>query len=138
PPVLAWTWVAAGVALLIGWRPQLAAAIAWALSLSFYNSNYYLHNSGDRLRHTLLFFLMISPCGAAWSVSPRFESSRNALREDSARGETWIYPWSVRLLFIQMTLIYLFNGVYKLLGSEWRDGTIMHYIVHDVGWSRWS
>jgi hypothetical protein len=42
------------------------------------------------------------------------------------------------LLFIQMTLIYFFNGVYKLLGAEWRDGTVMHYVLHDVGWSRWS
>jgi hypothetical protein len=141
PPVLVWIWVGAGVALLIGWRPQLAAAIAWALSLSFYNTNYYLHNSGDRLRHTLLFFLMISPCGAAWRlrfVSPRFESARNALLEDSKRGETFIYPWVLRLLFIQMTLIYFFNGVYKLIGAEWRDGTVMHYVLHDVGWSRIS
>ena len=49
-----------------------------------------------------------------------------------------IYPWVLRLLFIQMTLIYFFNGVYKLMGVEWRDGTVMHYVLHDVGWSRIS
>jgi uncharacterized membrane protein YphA (DoxX/SURF4 family) len=210
PPVLAWIWVGAGVALLVGWRPQLAAAIAWALSLSFYNTNYYLHNSGDRLRHTLLFFLMIAPCGAVWAISrirktpsppsplpqsrergeadllpsPGFvgegtgvrvgfaaeglgvgfagegpgvskipaDSLPNASRPDSllpsppvsggegpgARGDVFIYPWVLRLLFIQMTLIYFFNGVYKLMGAEWRDGTVMHYVLHDVGWSRIS
>ena len=170
PPVLAWIWVGAGVALLVGWRPQLAAAIAWALSLSFYNTNYYLHNSGDRLRHTLLFFLMIAPCGAVWAVSrirkapsppsplpqsrpsPPSPLPQSRERGEAAflpspgfagegmgvREEVFIYPWMLRLLFIQMTLIYFFNGVYKLMGAEWRDGTVMHYVLHDVGWSRIS
>jgi hypothetical protein len=181
PPVLAWIWVGAGVALLVGWRPQLVATIAWALSLSFYNTNYYLHNSGDRLRHTLLFFLMIAPCGAVWAVSrirkapsppsPLPQSRPSPLsplpqsrergkepllpspakagegtgvragfagQETEVRGDVFIYPWVLRLLFIQMTLIYFFNGVYKLMGAEWRDGTVMHYVLNDVGWSRIS
>jgi hypothetical protein len=37
-----------------------------------------------------------------------------------------------------MTLIYFFNGVYKLMGPGWRDGTVMHYVLHDAGWSRLS
>jgi hypothetical protein len=184
PTVLVWIWVGSALLLLVGWRPQLAALIAWALSLSFYNTNYYLHNSGDRLRHTLLFFLMISPCGAVWVLRLRkkapsppsplpqsrergeegLSSAQNNDLEAEARrgmntprfasasppasggeglgvrgdGPTFIYPWPIRLLFIQMVLIYFFNGVYKLLGPEWRDGTVMHYILHDVGWSRFS
>jgi hypothetical protein len=50
----------------------------------------------------------------------------------------FVYPWPLRLLFVQIVLIYFMNGVYKLFGPEWRDGTVMHYILSDVGWARWS
>jgi hypothetical protein len=39
---------------------------------------------------------------------------------------------------VQLVLIYFMNGVYKLFGPEWRDGTVMHYVLNDVGWARWS
>jgi hypothetical protein len=69
PPAALAVWAVAALALTVGFYPRVAAAVAWALSLSFYNSNYYLHNSGDRLRHTLLFFLMLCPCGAVWALA---------------------------------------------------------------------
>jgi hypothetical protein len=140
PPAALAVWALAALALTVGWHPRAAAAVAWALSLSFFNSNYYLHNSGDRLRHTLLFILMLAPCGAVWAVSPRPEGAR-ARCAPSGRGETnavFIYPWPLRLLFLQLVLTYFMNGVYKLFGPEWRDGTILHYILNDVGWARWS
>lgn len=133
-------WGLAAVALLAGYYPRVAAGVAWALSLSFYNSNYYLHNSGDRLRHTLLFILMLAPCGAAWTVSLRALRNASALPSPrSGRGETtdiFVYPWPLRLLFVQMTIIYFCNGVYKLLGPEWRDGSVLNFIMTDAGWSR--
>jgi hypothetical protein len=135
PPAALAVWAVAALALTVGFYPRSAAAVAWALSLSFYNSNYYLHNSGDRLRHTLLFFLMLCPCGAVWSMKAALASQR------SPRGETgpvYVYPWPVRLLFVQLVLTYFFNGVYKLLGPEWRDGTVLHYVLSDAGWARWS
>jgi hypothetical protein len=136
PPVALAAWALAALALAVGWHPRAAAAVAWALSLSFFNSNYYLHNSGDRLRHTLLFILMLAPSGAVWAVS-----GQRSPRKASGRGETepvYVYPWALRLLFVQLVLIYFMNGVYKLFGPEWRDGTVMHYVLNDVGWARWS
>jgi len=99
------------------------------MSLSFYNSNYYLHNGGDRLRHGLLFVLMFAPSGVVWAAS--------AIRRSPGQ-RVLTYPWPQRILFVQLTLVYFFNGVYKIGGAEWRDGTILHYVTSDVGWSRWS
>jgi len=36
-----------------------------------------------------------------------------------------------------MVLMYLFSGLYKLVSPGWRDGSALHYVMTDVGWSRW-
>lgn len=122
-------WIAAAVALIAGWHSRWAALVAWALSLSFYNTNFYLHNSGDRIRHFLLLLLIFAPSDAAWSIRrrPRNES-----------GALWVSSWPASLMLLQMSLMYFMNGVYKLQGRTWWEGSVMHYVAHDVGWSRWS
>jgi hypothetical protein len=68
---------------------------AFLLGVSILWELFYLHNSSDRLRHALLFILMLAPCGAVWSVSPRPEGAIDP-SAPSGRGETkavFIYPW---------------------------------------------
>lgn len=122
-------WVGSAVAIVLGWRPRSAALIAWALSLSFYNSNFYLHNSGDRIRHFLLLLLIFAPSDAAWSMRrwPR-----------GIDGSAYVPPWPARLMFLQMTMMYFMNGLYKLQDPMWWDGSILHYVNRDLGWARWS
>jgi hypothetical protein len=129
PPVCLYVWAVAALALIAGWRPRAAAVVAWALSLSFYNSNFYLHNSGDRLRHFLLLLLIFAPSDAAWSVRRR----PKGLTEPAL-----VSAWPARLLLLQMAVMYFMNGLYKLNGPMWWEGSVMHYVAHDVGWARWS
>src|SRR5262249_49915647 len=53
------------------------------------------------------------------------------------RGAACVYPWALRLLFVQLALVYFFNGLYKLAGEGWRDGTVLHYVLGNAGWARW-
>ncbi len=131
PDVTCVAWAGAALALAIGFFPRIAAVIAWAFAVSVYNTNAYLHNSGDLIRQHLLFFLMLTPCGAAWSVMTPAGLPRGA--------KASIYPWALRLIFLQLIVMYFFNGVYKLAsGLHWRDGAVMHYVLHTPGWCRWS
>ncbi len=72
---------------------------------------------------------MLCPCGAVWSID-----SLLARR----RGPVFVSPWALRLLFVQMTLIYFMNGIYKLAGVEWRDGTSLYYVLCDLTLTRFS
>ena len=47
-------------------------------------------------------------------------------------------PGCHRLLFIQMTLIYFSNGVFKMMGKTWWSGTSLYYVLSDLTLSRWS
>jgi hypothetical protein len=135
PPLAIAAWGLAAVALLLGWHVNFAAAVTWALSWSFLNSGYYFHNAGDRLRHFIPLLLMLTPCAAVWTVA-----RKSAPLEDSGRGGTgpvYVYAWPLRLLFVLMVLMYFFNGLYKMVAPGWRDGSALHYVLTDIGWSRW-
>jgi len=122
-------WIVAAVLLTLGCRPRLMALICWILSLSFYNTNFYLHNSGDRIRHFLLLLLIFVPSDAAWSLRRRPRTSE---------GTTLVSGWPMRLMLLQMMLMYFMNGYYKMLGRMWWDGSVMWYVCLDVAWARWS
>jgi hypothetical protein len=144
------TWAVAAAFLLVGVLPRLSAIVAWALSISFIGINGYLHNSGDNVRTIELFYLMLCPCAAVWSLRrvARPESSRGVEQatdipfEDSGRATrspaVYVHAWPLRLLFVQLMIIYFFNGVYKMLGSHWREGDVMHYVLCNLAWTRIS
>lgn len=124
-------WLASAVMLLVGFSTRLAAVMTWLLSMSFANANPYLDNAGDTIRSILLFYLMLCPCGAAWSIDALFQ------RRDQG-GSVFVHPWPIRLLFVQMIFIYFMNGVYKLMGADWLNGDSLHYVLGDVVLTRFS
>jgi hypothetical protein len=126
-------WAVAAAFLLFGLLPRLSAATAWVLSISFINLNFYIHNSGDNVRTIALLYLMLSPCAAVWSVS-----SRQTRPTAADQGSTYVPAWPLRLLFVQLVLIYFVNGLYKVMGADWRDGRIMHYVLGNLAWTRFS
>jgi hypothetical protein len=122
-------WVATALLLIVGWRSRLAAAVAFVMSLSFYNTDFYLHNSGDRIRHFLLLLLIFAPSSAVWRAGKRAQPG----------GEpVFVSAWPARLMLIQMCVMYFMNGFYKLAGRMWLDGSVMHFVSHDYVWARWS
>ncbi len=121
-------WLLSAVAILIGWHTRWAAVMAWILSLSFYNSNFYLHNSGDRLRHFLLILLMVAPADSAWCLKKRAPSANPVA----------VPAWPITLMLLQLSLMYFMNGIYKIQDPMWKDGSVLHYINYDAFWARWS
>jgi hypothetical protein len=124
-------WVVSTVCLMIGIWTRLSAVAVWVLSTSFANLNSYVDNAGDTVRGILLFYLMICPCGAVWSVDSRLAGRGRA-------GPVYIYPWIYRLLFLQLIITYFFNGIYKLFGEEWRHGYSLYYVLADLALTRVS
>jgi uncharacterized membrane protein YphA (DoxX/SURF4 family) len=126
-------WVAATVCLLLGFLTRLSAAGAWLLSLSFAGLNQYIDNAGDQIRGIILFYLMLCPAGAAWSLDAWLRRRRGG-----PAGPVRVYPWPLRLLFLQLVLIYFLNGLYKLTGSNWIRGDSLYYVLCDLSLSRVS
>lgn len=124
-------WAAAAVLLLLGLCSRVSAAVAWALSQSFLALNPYAHNAGDTVRTIVLLYLVVAPCGAAWSLD-------RWLRRRREPGPVFVYPWPLCLLLVQMAVIYINNGVHKLIGPQWRAGSSLYYVLGDLTLARWS
>jgi hypothetical protein len=110
------------IALTVGWHSRIAALAVLVLILSFQWRNPYVFNSGDVLVRIEALFLALSPCGAALSLDQR----RTAGSFWSAQTRA---PWPIRLMQIQLSLIYLATVRIKMSGEKWPDGTAVSYAM---------
>jgi len=110
----------AAIALTVGWHSRAAALIVFVLIMSFEFRNPYIGNSGDTLLRLEALFLALAPSGAALSLDQR----RAAGRFWSAQVRA---PWFIRLLQIQLTLIYVSTFQVRMTGEKWPDGTALSY-----------
>lgn len=157
-------WATATALLAVGWQTRTAAITTWVLSTSFANLNPNIDNAGDVIRGIILFYLMLCPCGAVWSLDRCWQRWRSRepevleranvatdhamsapagasgpARTDGRAGECLVIsPWALRLLFIQLVFIYFMNGLYKLGGDSWMNGDSLHYVLGDVTLTRFS
>jgi hypothetical protein len=137
-------WFFFTLLMLLGCCTRLSVVVVWVLSVSFVNMNSYNDNAGDEVRNIALFYLMLCPCGAAWSLDgwwARWWGRRDGrLARWLGRPDqpVFIQPWALRLLFIQMALIYCCNGLFKLLGPDWTQGNSLYYVLNDLTLARWS
>jgi hypothetical protein len=120
-------WLAAATALLLGACTRLSAALAWALALAFGAANPAIENAGDTVRGIVLLYLLLTPCGAVWSLDAWGRRERLS-----------VHPWALRLLFVQLVLIYFLNGVHKATGRDWPRGEALYYALGDWTLARWS
>jgi hypothetical protein len=126
-------WAIAVFALLVGFYTRTSAVLVWLLTNSFSNLNPFIDNAGDSVRSILVFYLMLCPCGAAWSVDSWWERKKGRLQ-----GPVFAEPWPLRLLFIQMIYIYFCNGLSKVFSPSWQDGEALYYVLSDLVLSRVS
>lgn len=146
-------WALAAASLLVGFCSRVSAALAWFIAISVANANLWARNSGDNVMVIILFYLMFCPSGAVWSVDRWLTRRRrkdlpssSGLKESeileapssTARGEVFVYPWALRLLFVQMCIIYFLNGLFKFTEGYWREGTALYIVTNGLAWTRWS
>jgi hypothetical protein len=133
-------WVVCTIAFLFGWHTRLMSVAVWLLTLCFLNRNPGLTTGSDDVLRVGLFFLVLSPCGLALSLDSRRLRRRGRL----APRPAYTPAWPLRLLQVQLCMIYLSTGLAKLKADDWNfegnwwDGTAIHYVLNLVNMSRWS
>jgi uncharacterized membrane protein YphA (DoxX/SURF4 family) len=138
-----WVWVAVTAAWTLGFFTRTANVLVWLLTLAWINRNPNILNGGDDTLQVGIFLLLLSPCGQALSVDAWLARRRGLPLSP------WVPAWPVRLLQIQLCLIYLSTGLVKLRGEgldpvtgwptgTWWDGSSIHYVLNYVTMSRWS
>ena len=108
--------LAAGLALIAGFRCRSAAIVSWLLHLSTAKSAGLLSYGVDNFITIGLFYLMLSPLPDSHSLDWKLRGGRTTV-------DPRLLGFFRRVLQIHLCIIYFFSGLTKALGSGWWDGT---------------
>ena len=125
-------FVIACLCLLVGFQTRIAAVMVWICVLAIERRNPFVFNSGDGLIKVLGFYLMLAPTGAALSVD-RWRADRQGFWDFPLRSQ-----WAVRLIQIQISVIYLATVFAKLGGDTWHNGTAVGYALRIYDLARFT
>lgn len=103
-----------------GWATLIALVSLW-------NKNPLIMDGDDAVLRIMLFFLLLSPCGKALSIDQRI-----------GRRQLQAEIWPLRMIQIQLAIIYFISGWVKFHSDEWLNGTILGYVLAHPDYSRWN
>ncbi|MGH2786094.1 MAG: HTTM domain-containing protein [Actinomycetota bacterium] len=103
--------------LTLGYRARLAAILSWVALISLTRRDPFVFNSGDALLRNIALFLALAPTGEALSLD-RWRADRASFWSFPARA-----PWALRLIQVQISMVYLFTVWAKARGERWFGGT---------------
>ncbi|OAN40300.1 HTTM domain-containing protein [Mycolicibacterium iranicum] len=118
-------WIAlilAAIALTIGWHSRAASVLVFVLVLSFQYRNPLIFNAGDVLLRVEAFVIALAPSGAALSLDERRRTGSFWSAQTRA-------PWPLRLLQIQLTVVYVATFAARMTGEKWPSGTAVSYAL---------
>jgi hypothetical protein len=111
----------ASLCLAVGLYTQLASVLVFVGLVSLERRNPFVFNSGDGLLKVIAFYMMLAPAGASLSLD-RWRRARDAFWEFPRRA-----PWALRLMQVQLSILYLATVWTKLSGTTWNEGTAISY-----------
>lgn len=99
--------------LTLGWHTRVAAVAVVILLIAIQRRDLYTLNSGDVLVRNVALFVALMPSGETWSLDAR---RRNRPAVPRA-------PWALRMLQVQVSILYAAAVMAKLRGDAWNEGT---------------
>jgi uncharacterized membrane protein YphA (DoxX/SURF4 family) len=115
------------------WSTMSVAVSFLALSAQVYWNHLPLSGAHSAIQAVVL-CLAFADCGAVWSLDSWLARRRAA--NDGFLGAV-TYPIApLRLIRIQVALVYLSSGLWKLFNDQWRDGSAVHYVLNNNVYQR--
>ena len=125
PPWLVFTLYALALISLAlmtaGLWTRVTTVLAWVFVLQLYRYQPMYFSGGDRVIQDFLFLGMLSHWGAAYSLDAR--------RARERPGEREIPAWPLRLMMLQLAVIYCATGLFKS-GPAWAHGEALYYALN--------
>jgi hypothetical protein len=143
-------WMLAVVAMTTGWRTRLMTFVCWLLACSFHTRLAWLNNGADSLYRLGLFYLIFSRAGAVWSLDAWRQQRRAERLGEAVPAQVLVPAWPVRLLQIQLILMYFFTFLAKVTagypedelragnwwaairGQDYWNGEAVYWVLNDT------
>jgi hypothetical protein len=115
---------AAYLLLLLGYQTRLAQVLALVARVSLNSRLALLENGGDMVMDLLCLLTLPLPLGTRFSLDAVRRGDTSVEQEQKP-----VASLAVLALLLQFSAIYFFNAISKD-GAAWRDGSAVHYALH--------
>jgi hypothetical protein len=125
-----------GVAIfcsMIGLFTRYSLIVTVILMTSFHQRSIWFLSSSEMLMRLITILLVVSPCGHSLSM----DSFLGRFFPQFKRKKIWPV-WALRLIQIQVSVVYLWTVWHKLQGNTWIDGTAVYYATRLEGMANFS
>lgn len=110
------------VCSILGLFTRYSLLTALICMVSFQQRNIWLLSSSETLMRLILVYLVVSPCGHTLSVDAILGRKFVMFKQK----RSWPI-WSLRLIQIQISVVYLWTVWHKLKGNAWFDGSAVYF-----------
>lgn len=134
PPTMASVYWIMGLHLVsvtmmtVGFLTPLSTLLSFITLRSIVNRNPQICNGGENVAKIMCFFLIFAPSGSAWSLDAVLFHAKDL--------HVLHAPWALRLMQLQVSIIYLYTAYWKLKGETYRNGTALYYAASNFVYSR--
>ncbi|MFV8750085.1 HTTM domain-containing protein [Nannocystaceae bacterium ST9] len=114
-----------GVLLALGLGGSVPAGLAYLTFRRIHRANRYVLYGGDAVLRMAVLLLACSPCTASLSLDRWLTAGDLGVGVEAP-------PWGMRLLQIELAVLYFYNCWYKLAHAAWREGTAVFYPLNNA------
>lgn len=102
------------IGLIIGYRTRVSSFVCWITHMLISNTGFLSIYGVDQIANVFLFYLVFFPTAGAYSIDRR---------TGAASGKPSVEArLAMRVLLVQMIIIYLSSGIEKASGIQWWNG----------------
>jgi hypothetical protein len=116
-------WIAVLVCLLLGYRTRLVTVLNFFILMSIHERDVYVLTGADTMMRALSFWAMFIPLEQDYSLDAMLARSRG---QPLVRS---VFAFPVRMIQVQVALVYLTTGLLKLTGAQWQSGEALGYVM---------
>jgi len=116
-------FVAASFCVTVGFWTRPMAVVVFLTMVSLHHRNVMLLHSGDFFLRICAFWMMFADSGRAFSVDRLIRLGRG--RETA--GTQLVPPWPMRMIQLQICMLYFCAFLWKIRGEVWLQGLAIYY-----------
>lgn len=132
-----WVLILVVIVFIAGAYTRMVTPVLLVLWVGLSTNSVILTNGGDVVMRLTLFFALFANLSAHWSVDAwrtrgKTPSPGSARRQQLIPVELTnaLHNSVLIVLMWQAVLIYVNSGIFKLRGSEWREGSALYYALN--------
>ena len=123
------TAIIVAVLVVIGFLPRLIIPVHWFMIWSMQERNPFLGDGGDNIMRIVLLFLVLVNTGSILSVHAVRSKNRQVSYAFFTPALAVTHNIGVLLILVQLCMMYMSTGLYKVMGELWQNGTALYYIL---------